>query len=859
MKHINPQEVFKEKLLSIQNPATYTGGEFGAITKDDNDVDLTFAIAFPDLYQIGMSNQAIKIIYQGLNAKNRVRCERVFAPNLDFEKLLHDTKVPLYTLETGIPLNEVDIIGFSIGYELGLTNVLTMLSCGKIPLLKKDRTSNDPIIIAGGCGVTNPLPISSFFDAVFIGEAENELFDLIEKLAHKKKNGATRDELLDFLTQHPSVWISGKKTKKAFFTNFGKEATANAWYPLPAIKPVQDHGVVEIMRGCPNGCRFCHAGIYYRPQRMKSIPDIIKEIDTLVFDVGYREISLTSLSSADYEGIGELLDILNDRYKNMHVSFQLPSLKVNSFSLPILEKLSAVRKSGLTFAVETPVEAWQLSLNKEVYEEKLVDIIKDAKKRGWNKAKFYFMIGLPVETDDMHEEIEIVKFLLKIQEETKIQCTVNVGSFIPKPHTPYQYVPQITIEEANRKMQYIKDNLPRGKFKVSTHDPFVSFIEGMISRGDERVGEIILEAFNKGCRLDAWEDQFKKDIWINIIENSSWDIKTEVCRERSLDEKLPWAEISLGPSEIFYKNEFKKSQEQKLTNICSESCKNPCGICNNFSNNVQENIQKSKISVLKFRHNSNIALPNRPFHFLQESFSEINIPKLWRVIFAFEKQNGAELLPHLSTMEIFNKALFRSNLPVIFTTGFNPLPRLEFAASLSLGIKSKGEIGSFLLREDTSIETVISSVNNHLSNGLKIVDMMIFPITRKIKRESLASLLWGADYTYNFKNKEYSQKFTEFLDSTLFKEANIDCEVFSDNENSFSIKLQFKDDRKFRNLLEEYFSLPIYEISSITREEMYGIYKDEINTYFKIYERIAKKNLTVINNEDKTKKNIELN
>ena len=401
MTNIKPLEVFGDDLLEVQNPSRYLGGEYGQIVKEGDDY-LNFTMAFPDLYEIGMSNQAIKIIYNGLNARENIRCERVFTPDTDFEKLLKEKNVPLYSLETGIPLYQSDVIGFSIGYELGITGLLSILDLGRVPLLKKDRTEEHPIVIAGGCGVTNPAPFSIFLDAVFIGEAENQFFDLIDDLAKIKKSGGTRSDLLKKLSEHPNIWMPGKKAVKATQLDFGKVPSVKSYFPVANIKPVQDHGVVEIMRGCPNGCRFCHAGIYYRPQRVKDAKIILDEVDEVIYKAGQREVSLSSLSSGDYTEIDKLLDILSKKYQDARVSFQLPSLKVNSFTLPLLEKLSEVRKSGLTFAVETPSDAWQLSLNKEVFKEKLIEIIKEAKKRGWNKAKFYFMIGLPPGNDAQH-------------------------------------------------------------------------------------------------------------------------------------------------------------------------------------------------------------------------------------------------------------------------------------------------------------------------------------------------------------------------------------------------------------------------------------------------------------------------
>ena len=849
MTNIKPLEVFGDDLLEVQNPSRYLGGEYGQIVKEGDDY-LNFTMAFPDLYEIGMSNQAIKIIYNGLNAREYIRCERVFTPDTDFEKLLKEKNVPLYSLETGIPLYQSDVIGFSIGYELGITGLLSILDMGRVPLLKKDRTEEHPIVIAGGCGVTNPAPFSIFLDAVFIGEAENQFFDLIDDLAKIKKSGGTRSDLLKKLSEHPNIWMPGKKAVKATQLDFGKVPSVKSYFPVANIKPVQDHGVVEIMRGCPNGCRFCHAGIYYRPQRVKDAKIILDEVDEVIYKAGQREVSLSSLSSGDYTEIDKLLDILSKKYQDARVSFQLPSLKVNSFTLPLLEKLSEVRKSGLTFAVETPSDAWQLSLNKEVFKEKLIEIIKEAKKRGWNKAKFYFMIGLPPGNDAQHlaqnpenqktEEQEIVDFLIEIQEATRINCSVNVGTFIPKAHTPYERVRQLTIEEATEKMLYIRRSLPRGKFKVSTHFEFVSFVEGMISRGDERVGELLLKAYQKGCRLDAWEDHMEVDIWKSVIEEADFDVVNEITRERAADEILPWSDISLGPKEMFYKKEIDNSVNRVLTNKCAPKCTSPCGVCNvqkSIQVNTDSNLNLDKLSedVLKNRHKT---IPS----------GEQNIPVLYRVLFSFTKQNGGEFIPHLATQDVIHKAFLRSELPVVFTDGFNPVPRLELATTLSLGIDSTDEIASCLLRYETSEEEFVAKMNESLPQGLKINSAYIFPVSNKRKRESLSSCLYGAEYQYKFLISENdvnqfvtSEGFNEFVSKNPeFK--------FTKTENPlvFDVYMPFRADRPFRNLLEEYFENKLHKILHISKQKTLATEKDKVGSYYEIFKIYADEHAKLI-------------
>ena len=817
MNLINPLSLFGNSLCSVQNPSAYIGGEFGSIIKNHTSSDSLFnyCIAFPDVYTIGMANQAIKIIYNGLNKKANIRCERVFAVETDFEDLLKKFDAPLYTLETGMPLNQVDMIGFSIGYELGITGVLSILDLGRVPLLKKDRGESDPIVVAGGCGSTNPSPFADFFDAVFIGEAEGGMFELIEELAEMKKHGARRAELLQRLSEHPSVWTEGMTEEKcghsvarrAVWSDFGKVPSVESFMPLPNVKPVQDHGVVEIMRGCPNGCRFCHAGVYYRPQRAKTKQLIFDDVDKLVNEAGYREISLTSLSSADYPNIEDLLDDLNACYKSQNVSFQLPSLKVNSFSLPLLEKLSEVRKSGLTFAVETPEEAWQLRLNKEVYAQHLVDVILDAKKRGWNKAKFYFMVGLPFpETAELTEEKAIVDFLIDLQDKTRIQCNVNVGTFIPKPHTAYQWVRQISPEESERKLSYIRDHLPRGKFHVGTHDINTSYIEGLLSRGDKRAGKVILSAYKKGARLDAWENHLRENLkhWESAFAEADFDVKGSILRERSKDEVLPWDNVSLGVSKNFYKKEWDKNEKEELTPKCKPDCDHRCGVCNTKTcvniDNKPQNVQK------------NARLTNNSV------YPEWNIPVMYRVIFQFTKKNGGEYISHLSQIEFFNRAVLKSSLPVIYTTGFNPLPRLEFASTLSLGISSDAEIASTVLYENVSEQAFISALNKNLPSLIQIQKAFIFPVTNQRRRESLSTGLWGNLYEYSFKctSGEVRAFFESELAKPFLDESSL-CEFSFDGSDSSKVfaKLLFQKDRPFRNALEEYFGKKIWEIVTI--------------------------------------------
>lgn len=826
MNLIKPLELFGQELNSVQVPSRYLGGEFGITVKEheENDGFFNFAAAFPDMYEIAMSNLAVKIIYNGLNAIESVRCERVFAPAPDFEKLLAEKKVPLYTLETGMPLCNADMIGFSIGYELGITEVLAMLDCGNVPVLAKDRKEGDPIVIAGGCGVTNPAPFSDFFDAVFIGEAEPALFDLVAELSSMKNNNATRQQLISHMESKTFIWTKAKSTgsnrkiaRRTVQNNFGLVPSVPSWFPLPSSKPVQDHGVIEIMRGCPNGCRFCHAGIYYRPTRVKNLSLIIDEIDHLVFDAGYREISLNSLSSADFPDVGGLLDLLNDRYKGYNVSFQLPSLKVNSLSLDILEKLSTVRKSGLTFAVETPEEMWQLSLNKEVYAQHLETIVREAKQRGWSSAKFYFMIGLPLgdyfSTEKLEpgapgtEERAIVDFMLPLQAKTKIQCNVNVGVFIPKPHTAYERMTQITPEEAKKKIDYIYQNLPRGKFKIGRHNYDATVLEGLLSRGDERAGKVIFNAYKKGARFDAWDDYLRENfhIWDQAFNEADFDVRSSIFRNWDFEEELPWSGVSLGPGQNFYKKEWEKSKNSILTDRCSHDCDHKCGICNSIENVEVYSAEKIE-SVSSCLQNKTIIPP--------EVVPECNIQVLYRVIFNFRRHNGSEYTAYLSQVEIFHKAILRSGLRFVFTSGFNPLPRLEFATAMTLGVPSMQETASCLLYEDLEPEVFIEAMNKVLPENLQITEAFIFPVTNMRKRESLTTGLWGGVYRYKFLSRDVENSFFSSELFNSFKLNNSDTEIKMDGDVVVQAPVS---DKKLRQAIEEFTQKKWFEVIEVVK------------------------------------------
>ena len=763
-RHINPERDISELLSRVDTPARYVGGERGRTLKIDDSL-YTVALCFPDLYEIGMSNTAIKILYTLTNQLDGVRCERVFAPAFDFEEALRGAGVPLYTLESGIPLSECDMIAFSIGYELSATNVLAVLESGGVSLDRTKRSESDPIVIAGGPSLTNPAPYGTFLDAVIIGEAESCLPELLAQIASMKKAGASRGDLIETLSARNYVWTGDKHqpVARTMWSEFGKAASLLS-FPLPHLRPVQDHGVIEIMRGCPNGCRFCHAGVYYRPYRMKDVPAIIEEADRFVFDYGYRDITLSSLSSGDYREIAPLMKLLYARYQGMNISFSLPSLKVDSFTLPILEQLSEVRRSGLTFAVETPWDEGQVALNKKVSSEQIIEILKEAKTRGFRSAKFYFMIGLPVEHPETNGETEgIVAFVRNVFGSTGIYINLNVGIFVPKAHTPYQWARQLSESEAIERIQTIRGALRRyGFVKVGFSSPFQSLIEGIISRGDARAGALILNAYRMGARFDAWEDRTKRDAWRAAIEGANWNVADETLRSREIGENLPWDGISLGISKPILIREWKRSAWAEPTSICSPECEEPCGVCNRrnsprepngFEELVLSSTQNNTPDDSSSGQNAAPAPgPSRSGERAPAS-KQSGEPRRargtdsYRVYFEFSKRGPARFLPHRSVLTGFERAFQSARVPVVFTAGYSPKPVMELSPPLPLGAEGLVEIGRVDVAAKIHIERLPHVLSQLLPEGLVVNRVgLTTSHDRGRRRATIGGRLWGGRY-----------------------------------------------------------------------------------------------------------------
>lgn len=594
-----------ERILPlVQKPARYTGGEYGEIQKDKSEVDLRMALCFPDTYEIGMSNTGIRILYQVLNDLPGVWCERVFAPWFDMDRQMREKGLPLYALESGDPLSEFDAIGFSLGYEMAYTTVLEMLDLAGIPLRSAERTSLTPLVFAGGSVCCNSEPMADFFDLMIIGEGESVDGEVLQLLREAKAAGWSKAEFLRRAALIGGVYVpslytpeyNGDGTLKAMHAAPGApERIAkrivtdfeNSCFPVDAIVPsteiVHDRVGLELFRGCIRGCRFCQAGHIYRPVRSRSVEKCMEYgKESLAFS-GYHEITLLSLSTSDYRGLNELCDGLMDYCESRGIGLSLPSLRADNFSMDIMQRVQKVRKSGLTFAPEAGTQRLRDVINKNVTEEDLLRSCAFAFRGGWNTVKLYFMLGLPTETDeDVLGIAELADRVVHCWRENSpnrshgLRVTVSTSCFVPKPHTPFQWEPQVTREEYMRRVTLLRDNMKARAVTYNWHDADTSLTEAVLSRGDRRLGAMIENIWRQGGFLESWSEGFDLKRWERAAEEEGISFPFYANRERSLDEVLPWDHLYMGVNRRHYIHEYEQAHQGLLSPDCRAQCSG-CG------------------------------------------------------------------------------------------------------------------------------------------------------------------------------------------------------------------------------------------------------------------------------------------
>ena len=589
-------------LHQVTRPARYTGGEWNIIVKDWDKTPIRIALSYPDLYEIGMSNMALPILYELLNSQPDVLAERVFAPWSDMAAAMREAGIPLFSLETRHPLKKFDIIGFSLGYELTYTNVLNMLDLAEIPVLASERDDSHPVVIAGGSGALNPEPMADFIDLFVIGDGEEVLLELLDCFRSWKQSGrrATKEDLLRQVAAIPGIYVPSLYQVEYQADGLLKsiaptvpEAKATiqrrivAELPPPVAKPVvpyieviHDRGTIEIQRGCSHGCRFCQAGIIYRPVRERPQAEVVQAAGELIANCGYNEVSLVSLSTSDYSHIDELVTDLSHHYRDLAIS--LPSLYIDSFSVELMDSLPSHKKTGLTFAPEAGSERLRRIINKNVSEDELLKTAAAAFDRGWTGLKLYFMLGLPGETtDDIEDIINLVNNVRALGKRTKgrtPQIRVNLSTFVPKPHTPFQWVAQASETELDAKHDLLKQGLRRKGVKLSWQDPEVSLLEATLSRGDRRLGKVIYRAWQLGCLFDSWAEHFNQGNWSRAFQEIGLEPGFYAQRQRSLDELLPWSHIDVGVTPAFLKQEYQRSLDGRETRDCRVNACNACGL-----------------------------------------------------------------------------------------------------------------------------------------------------------------------------------------------------------------------------------------------------------------------------------------
>ena len=723
-------DIYQQAWFSkIIHPSRYLGDEVNSVQKDPSAVEISIALAFPDVYEIGMSHLGLKILYHILNLQNWLSAERIFAPWVDLGSECKNKGIPLASLESGKPLSEFDIIGFSLQHELCYTNILSMLDLGNIPLLAEERESMNPLVIAGGPACFNPEPVAALFDAIVIGDGEEAALSICQTVREWKLDGRnSRPELLKELATIKGIYIpsffqvhyntkgiiQGVESLVKGYEGVEKAIVSDLnCYPFPAkqIIPftelVHDRFTIEIARGCSRGCRFCQAGMIYRPVRERDPCEIVRIAERGLHETGFEDLSLLSLSSGDYSCILPLVQALIRKVADKHVAISFSSLRIDRVISSLMEEIKKVRKTSFTVAPEAGSQKLRDVINKGLTEDQILHSAKDIYEGGWNLLKLYFMIGLPSEEEsDLISIVELSKKISRLGPQGRKGHVLNVSisPFVPKAHTPFEWLPQLELEEGKRRINFIRERLQSHRVKVKWNNPEASWLEGIFARGDRRLTKVLLEAWQQGARFDSWSEHLNIDIWKKALKRCNLDPNFYLLREREHDEVLPWEHIHSGISKEFLLSEWQKAMEGNATPDCRQYCSN-CGVCSD-----------NDISPVLFD----------TWHPLEEKsrFLSKQLPeKGKRYRLCFTKREKTRYLSHLELIKVFIRAFRRAGMDLVYSSGYHPMPKVSFATALPVGTESLSELVDVQVKNIRDTSLTITKLNKELPSGIRVIFM----------------------------------------------------------------------------------------------------------------------------------------
>jgi len=727
-------------LHQVSKPGRYLGNEHNIIIKNWDDIEVSMALAFPDVYDTAMPYNGFQILYHILNREKDIVAERVNAPWPDMEALMREHALPMYSLETKHPLSDFDIVGFSLPYDLLYTNILNMLDLADIPLWSKDRGDDDPFIIAGGTNAYNPEPVADFFDLVVIGDAEELLVELLRRIGRGRRKGSSRREILqDVATMPEGIYVPAFYDFK--YDAAGKLITINknfggapdrvksakipnleaSNYPLKPIVPIvetaQDRFAVEVMRGCTQGCRFCHAGMVYRPVRERQPAELVESAKATLAATGQKNMSLLSLSTSDYTGLGEMIDGIKPYLRANRISVSFPSMRLDSFTKEIASIAAEERKSGLTFAPEAGTWRMRRVINKLISDDDLFSSVQIALDGGWKTLKFYFMLGLPTETPaDLQGIVDLINEVRQMaQPYGKIKINVTLSTFIPKPETPFQWEAQDSREVIRDKIDFLTKNLNHKQVRASYRDPRYSEIEGVLSRGDRSIAKAIYLAWKDGARFDSWGDYFRHDRWLKAFEEAGINYQ-DYLRERDDQEILPWDLVDNGILKKFLRRERRKAYLEATVIDCRDGCL-ACGVCD-FDELIMRIVKDGTVADSKIKPEKFQAPEIEPLPELS------NTTPVFTARLRFSKAGLASYLGHLDIQKALIRAINLAGIPVVYSQGFNHRPRISSGPALPLGYTSETEYVDILTYR--RVETIREDLNSHLPAGVKILSQQWF-------------------------------------------------------------------------------------------------------------------------------------